>query len=62
MSALDDIAARGVAAAKARVVEQLGGVRGVRVEETADGVRVEGRGLRARWLREPALRWLGSWW
>ena len=62
MSALDDIAARGVAAAKARVVERLSRVLGVRVEETSDGVRVEGRGLRARWLTEPALRWLGSWW
>ena len=31
---------------------------GVRVEEAAGGIRLSGRGLGQRMLREPALRWL----
>jgi hypothetical protein len=31
---------------------------GVRVEEIAGGVRLSGKGLGQRMLREPALRWL----
>jgi hypothetical protein len=31
---------------------------GVRVDEVAGGVRLSGRGLGQRMLREPALRWL----
>jgi hypothetical protein len=32
--------------------------KGVRVEASADGVRLSGRGLARRLVEEPALRWL----
>ena len=32
--------------------------RGVRVEAQPEGLRFSGRGLRRRFLLEPALRWL----
>ncbi|KQN19381.1 hypothetical protein ASE86_12895 [Sphingomonas sp. Leaf33] len=41
---------------RTRIVDALARVPGVRAEETADGVEVTGRRLRARWLADPRLR------
>ena len=46
-------AARRIAAAAAEAAPA-----GVKVEQAADGVRLSGRDLGQRMLREPALRWL----
>jgi hypothetical protein len=54
-------AARRVAAVQARMIALLTAERGVRVEQTPEGLVVTGRGLRAQWLREAGLRWLGRW-
>jgi hypothetical protein len=43
-----------------RVAAVLAGVAGIRVEEVDDGVAVSGRRLRARWINDARLRWLGD--
>ncbi|MES2337816.1 MAG: hypothetical protein V4537_06965 [Pseudomonadota bacterium] len=55
------IGAAAVARWRARVAAQLREVPGLRIEERDDGLVVTGRRLRARWLRDAALRWLGGW-
>lgn len=50
-----------VARAKARVRDAVADVPGVRAEITDDGVVASGRRLRARWLNDARLRWLGGW-
>lgn len=51
-----DTAARAAARWRRRVAAYLAGVPGLRVDETAEGVRVTGRRLRARWLGDARLR------
>ncbi len=43
-----------------RVSARLNAVPGLTPERTPDGVRVSGRRLRARWLSDARLRWLGD--
>lgn len=45
---------------RGRVVALLSTVPGIGVEEADDGVVVSGRRLRARWLNDARLRWLGD--
>jgi hypothetical protein len=52
---------RAVARAKARVAEALAREEGLSVEEVPGGIAVSGRRLKARWLTDPRLRWLGGW-
>lgn len=61
MRRIEAIAARRVAAAKARVREMLAGVPGLCVEEAEAGVVVQGWRLKSRWIGDPRLRWLGGW-
>lgn len=57
--AVERVAARHVAAARARVAARLRALLpGMRVELVDDGVAVSGRGLVRRWLDHP---WLGWW-
>jgi hypothetical protein len=54
------IAEPGAARAARRIADDAAGEAppGVRVEQVDGGVRLSGRDLRQRMLREPALRWL----
>ncbi|MBN2972939.1 hypothetical protein JW805_13025 [Roseomonas aeriglobus] len=49
-------AERAAARWRRRVAAYLASVPGLRAEETADGVAVSGRRLRARWLTDARLR------
>ncbi|WP_394652448.1 hypothetical protein [uncultured Sphingomonas sp.] len=49
-------AERAAARWRRRVAAHLASVPGLRAEETADGVTVSGRRLRARWLGDARLR------
>ncbi|MBY9062775.1 hypothetical protein K7957_07505 [Sphingomonas yunnanensis] len=56
--AVERIAARQVAAARARVAARLRALLpGTRIELVDDGVAVSGRGLVRRWLADPRLGW-----
>lgn len=50
-----------VAAAVERVRSAVGEVSGVVVEEVEGGIVASGRRLKARWLDDARLRWLGGW-
>jgi hypothetical protein len=50
-----------VARAKARAMAALGDVPGITVEEIEGGIVATGRRLKARWLSDARLRWLGGW-
>lgn len=50
-----------VARGKARVLAALSDVPGIAAEEIEDGIVASGRRLRARWLTDARLRWLGGW-
>ena len=54
-------AAARVRAVEARLARVLEGRRGIAVERVSGGLVVRGGNLRARWLREAELRWLGRW-
>ncbi|URW75450.1 hypothetical protein M9980_13085 [Sphingomonas donggukensis] len=54
------VAGAAVARARERVAAALAGVPGVAVEIGEDGVAVSGRRLKARWLNDARLRWLGD--
>jgi hypothetical protein len=45
---------------RGRVAAVLGDVPGISAEETDEGVVVSGRRLRARWINDARLRWLGD--
>lgn len=47
--------------ARERVAAALREVPGVQTEVVDEGVVVRGRGLRARWLKDARLRWIGGW-
>lgn len=49
-----------VARASARVAKRLAHRRGLTIEVVPGGIAVSGRGLKARWLTDPTLRWLGG--
>lgn len=65
---MERIEARGIAraetaaaAARERLAGRVGdALQGVTAEIDGDGVVLTGRGLAARLMREPALRWIGS--
>ena len=50
-----------VARWRRRVAEAIGQVPGVTAEIVDDGVVARGRRLKARWLTDARLRWLGGW-
>jgi hypothetical protein len=52
---------RAVARWRTRIADRLRDIGGVEVAVGHDGVVVRGRRLRARWLRDARLRWLGGW-
>ncbi len=54
-------AERALARARARVAAALAAVPGVVPEIVDDGVIARGRRLKARWLTDARLRWLGGW-
>ena len=52
---------RAAANARDRLVDSVrGDLPGVAARVDGDGVVLSGRGLRARLMREPVLRWIGS--
>lgn len=55
------LAEAAVTRAKRRALAAIGAVPGVRAEIVDDGVAATGRRLRARWLNDARLRWLGGW-
>jgi hypothetical protein len=65
---MERLRARGRALAEQRAMEvrkQIAGrmpdtLSGVRAHVEGDGIMLSGRGLRARIMREPVLRWIGS--
>jgi len=59
--AVEARAERVAAGWRARVVERLRTMPGLGAEPMDDGVRVTGGRLRARWLTDARLRWLGGW-
>lgn len=56
-----EIAERAAAGWRARIAERLCGIGGIEADIEDDGIVVRGRRLRARWLRDARLRWLGGW-
>lgn len=52
---------RAVARATARAAAALARERGLTIETVPGGVAVSGRRLKARWIGDPRLRWLGGW-
>ena len=62
MSARVEVAAEAVAARwRRRIADRLRTVGGVAAEVVDGGVVVRGRRLRARWLGDARLRWIGGW-
>lgn len=66
----EGLTARAARAAEARARARAGQIagdaeavapRGVRVAVEGSAVRIVGKGLRRRFLLEPALRWLTEW-
>ncbi len=61
MSAVERAAERAAERWRRRVAARLRDIAGVSVEIEDDGVVARGRRLRARWLKDARLRWLGGW-
>lgn len=62
MSAVVEYRAERVAAGwRARIADRLRAAGGIDVEVRDGGVVARGRGLRARWLTDARLRWIGGW-
>ena len=55
------LAEAAVAKATRRARDTIGAVPGVRSEIVDDGIVATGKRLRARWLSDARLRWLGGW-
>jgi hypothetical protein len=54
------LAEQRMATLRARLAEAANAA-GVEARITDDGVAVRGRWLRARWIGDPRLRWIGRW-
>lgn len=61
MNRIDALAETRARRWRGRIAARLGALSGVRAEAFDGGVTVSGRGLKARWLRDARLRWLGGW-
>ena len=61
MSAVERAAERAADRWRRRLAAGLRDIAGVTVEIENDGIVARGRRLRARWLKDARLRWLGGW-
>ena len=55
------IAEERAAERRAQIAARLRGGGGIDVEVRGDGVVASGKRLKARWLRDAGLRWIGGW-
>jgi hypothetical protein len=57
---IEGLAERAAAHWRARIADRLR-ARGIPAHVRPDGVLAEGRRLKARWLNDARLRWIGGW-